>query len=187
MPSAKKTVLERVQGKVDVVDGHWLWKGLTTKRPDSAPRPVMAEGNSKVGVRIALWREMIGEPEGPLVETCDRPLCVNPDHTAVGFKGGNPGKEQEPDWSFVENTDFTAVVRRGCRRNAQRWHVEADDLEQEVLLWTATHGYIFEKGLRYATKSALLQGGKRFTRAEWSRDVLGPTGDDLQFEAMLSR
>ena len=188
MPPAKKSIMERVQSKVELVDDHWVWKGQTTKRPGVAPRPIMAVDGSKVGVRIALWRETLGsDPGGPLVETCEQPLCVNPAHTDVGFKGGNHGKEQPPDWSFIEDQDFMAVVRRGCVRSAQRRCVDPDDLFQEVVLWTSTHGYIFEKGRHYATKSALLQGGKRFAQAEWSRDVLGPTGDILQFEAILSR
>lgn len=86
--------------RVDKTDDCWLWRGATSRGNPHCRR----NGSSIPGRKLA-WIHTHGEvPDGMVVtRTCEKKLCVNPDHLEVVAKGDVPRLHKSFDYPFSED------------------------------------------------------------------------------------
>jgi hypothetical protein len=84
--SRRETIWTKVMSRVEVlVDGCWLWKGPDSGRGRGGGYPRMCLDGATMAVHIVMWIIVNGPipPKKQLDHTCNRRLCVNPEHTEM--------------------------------------------------------------------------------------------------------
>jgi hypothetical protein len=87
----KENIFDRFMKRVEIIDGHWMWRPERAKTPNYRGSFTIAPFQQMRAARAAyrLFKSAY-IPEGVLIcHTCDIPPCVNPEHLFLGTQSDN--------------------------------------------------------------------------------------------------